>query len=141
MLTVHNLPYMGGDGTDVMSAYGLLPPEDELLPAWARTQPLPLGLWAADAIVPVSPSYAREILTPDFGCGLDGFLRSRANSITGILNGLDMAAWDPETDKSLAATFSVADLSGRACQQICPAKTIGSARRSAHPDPGNDRTN
>lgn len=114
MLTVHNLPYMGGDAKDVMSAYGLIPPEDEGLPAWARTQPLPLGLFSTDAIVPVSPGYAREILTPDFGCGLDGFLRDRANSITGILNGLDLAAWNPETDKSLAATFSVADLSGRA---------------------------
>jgi starch synthase len=125
MLTVHNLPYMGGDGTDVMSSYGLLPPEDEVLPVWARTQPLPLGLLSADAIVPVSPGYAREILTPDFGCGLDGFLRDRANSITGILNGLDMAAWDPETDKSLAATFSVADLSGRASNKSALQKQLG----------------
>lgn len=125
MLTVHNLPYMGGDGIDVMSAYGLLPPEDEVLPDWARTQPLPLGLLSADAIVPVSPGYAREILTPDFGCGLDGFLRDRANSITGILNGLDMAAWDPETDKSLAATFSVADLSGRASNKSALKKQLG----------------
>ncbi|MBI4731002.1 MAG: glycogen/starch synthase, partial [Chloroflexi bacterium] len=60
ILTLHNLPYMGGDGADVLSAYGLMPVNDESLPHWARTQPLPLGLWSADAIIPVSPSYARE---------------------------------------------------------------------------------
>jgi starch synthase len=114
MLTIHNLPFMGGDGADVLAAYGLTPPDDDMLPTWARTQPLPLGLWAADALVPVSPGYAREILTPDFGCGLDGFLRGRSNSITGILNGLDMAAWEPETDISLAENFNVNDLSKRA---------------------------
>jgi starch synthase len=113
ILTLHNLPYMGGDGTDVLAAYGLVPPVDDLLPGWARTQPLALGLWAADAVVPVSPGYAREILTPDFGCGLDSFLRSRSDSLTGILNGLDLAAWDPETDKSLTANFDNEHLSRR----------------------------
>ena len=109
VLTLHNLPYMGGDGSDVLDAYGLGTCTDESLPDWARTQPLPLGLLAANAVVPVSPTYAREILTPDFGCGLDAFLRSRANSITGILNGLDMTAWDPETDSSLPTRFTAGD--------------------------------
>jgi starch synthase len=104
---------MGGDGTDVLGAYGLVPPGDEALPGWARSQPLPLGLWSADAIVAVSPTYAQEILTPDFGCGLDGFLCSRSASVTGILNGLDLAAWNPETDKCLNVNFSVANLPGR----------------------------
>ena len=117
VLTLHNLPYMGGDGTDVLAAYGLRPATDQALPAWARSQPLPLGLWAADAVVPVSPTYAREILTPEFGCGLDGFLRSRSDSVTGILNGLDIAAWDPETDESLTEKFNVEHLSGRAANK------------------------
>ena len=125
MLTVHNLAYMGGDATDVLEAYGLTPPEDDALPTWARTQPLPLGLWAADAVVPVSPGYAREILTPDLGCGLDNFLRNRSNSITGILNGLDMAAWDPETDNSLAANFTLEDLSGRLSNKAALQKQLG----------------
>jgi starch synthase len=113
VLTLHNLPYMGGDATEMLEAYGLKALEDEILPQWARTQPLPLGLWSADAVVPVSPTYGDEILTPDFGCGLEAFLRSRLDRITGILNGLDLAAWDPQTDQDLAASFSVEDLSGR----------------------------
>ncbi len=125
LLTVHNLPYMGGDGGDVLSAYGLEAIHEEALPAWAWNQPMPLGLFAADAIVPVSPTYAREILTAEFGCELQGFLRKRADSITGILNGLDVASWDPETDSSLAGTFSVDDLSGRAANKAGLQKELG----------------
>ncbi len=110
LLTIHNLPYMGGDGSDVMHAYGLTPLQEELLPEWARTSPLPLGLWAADAIVPVSPSYAREILTPAFGCGLETFLQSRANTITGILNGLDYHLWNPEADPALSRNYTATSL-------------------------------
>jgi starch synthase len=110
LLTIHNLPYMGSDGGDVLSAYGLKPIGLEAapdLPEWARNQPLPLGLWAADALVPVSPTYGQEILTAGFGCGLEGFLGSRKESITGILNGLDVNAWDPATDPALARRFGV----------------------------------
>ena len=114
VLTVHNLPYMGSEGTDALGAYGLMPVNDEALPKWARSQPLPLGLWSADAIVPVSPTYAREILTPEFGCGLEGFLKTRSDQITGILNGLDLDSWNPETDRTLAAPFSVETLDDRA---------------------------
>ncbi len=60
VLTLHNLPYMGGEAADILQAYGLGPCTDTVLPLWARTQPLPLGLWAADKIVPVSPTYAQR---------------------------------------------------------------------------------
>jgi starch synthase len=124
VLSLHNLPYMGGDASDVLAAYGLNPLSDAALPVWARSQLLPLGIWASDAIVPVSPSYAQEILTPDFGCGLEAFLRSRSDSITGILNGLDLAAWDPATDKCLAANFSGTDLSGRVLNKAALQKQL-----------------
>jgi starch synthase len=114
VLTIHNLPFMGGDGSDVLSAYGLAPLEDDSLPKWAQTQPLPLGLWAADAIVPVSPTYAREILTPDFGCDLDPYLRTRTNNLIGILNGIDDNSWNPATDKTLSACYSSETLDVRA---------------------------
>jgi starch synthase len=133
VLTLHNLPYMGGDATDVLAAYNLKPAEDSALPNWARTQLLPLGLWAADAVVPVSPGYAREILTPDFGCGLDVFLRSRSDSITGILNGLDLAAWDPETDHGLVANFSKENLSSRAANKTALQKKLGLQEASRIP--------
>lgn len=113
VLTVHNLPFMGSEGTDVLGAYGLMPVNDDALPKWARTQSLPMGLWSADAIVPVSPTYAREILTPEFGCGLETYLKTRSDKITGILNGLDTTGWNPETDKALVAPFSADNLTGR----------------------------
>jgi starch synthase len=125
VLTVHNLPYMGGDATDVLNAYGLMPLNDASLPQWARTQPLPLGLWSADAIIPVSPAYAREILTPEFGCGLESYLSSRSDTITGILNGLDMASWDPATDKILIENFTTENLSGRAANKAALQKQLG----------------
>jgi starch synthase len=113
MLTVHNLPYMGGEGFDILAAYNLTPPDDDQLPKWAQTQPLPLGLWSADAIIPVSPTYAKEILTPDFSCGLESFLKTRINNITGILNGLDVDIWNPETDKNLTTTFNSNTIASR----------------------------
>ena len=124
LLTLHNLPYLGGDGTDELAAYGLIPPIDEALPEWARTQPLPLGLWSADEVVAVSPTYAHEILTPEFGCGLEEFLDNRSASISGILNGLDLAAWDPETDKCLSGNFSAANLTGRSTNKAALQKQL-----------------
>jgi starch synthase len=107
VFTIHNLPYMGGDGAEVLAAYGLMPVNDDSLPKWAQTQALPLGLWSADAIVPVSPSYAGEIMTPEFGCGLDHYLTTCKDRVTGILNGLDADSWNPETDHTLASRFCV----------------------------------
>ncbi len=125
VLTLHNLPYMGGEGADVLNAYGLLPLNEPALPLWARTQPLPLGLWAADTIVPVSPTYAEEILTPEFGCGLETYLANRSESIQGILNGLDLSLWDPGKDKLLAANFDIEHLGTRAANKAALQKQLG----------------
>jgi starch synthase len=125
VMTLHNLPYMGGDAAETLDAYGLMPFHDDALPQWARTFPLPLGLWAADAIIPVSPAYAREILTPQFGCGLESFLRSRSNSVTGILNGLDGSCWDPQIDPSIPARFSAENLEARAANKSALQKALG----------------
>lgn len=113
LLTVHNLPYMGGDSSDVMQKFGFPNLNDGSIPNWARNQALPLGLWAADSIVPVSKTYAREILTPEYGCGLQDFLKSRADRITGIINGLDIELWDPEKDKFISSNYSVQNLAAR----------------------------
>ncbi|MGZ6347426.1 MAG: glycogen synthase [Anaerolineales bacterium] len=125
VLTIHNLAYLGGDSSDVLSAYGLMPLSDHSLPVWAKSQPLPLGLWSANAIVPVSPTYAREILTPDFGCGLDPYLNTRVKNLTGILNGLDVNFWDPGRDKTLAACFDPGQLSSRLVNKTALQKTLG----------------
>ena len=114
LLTVHNLPYLGVGSDKALAAFGLPPTLDPDLPEWARHMALPLGLLTADQIVAVSRGYAQEILTPEFGSGLHTFLQTRANSITGILNGIDDQRWDPATDTALAANYSAAQLAKRA---------------------------
>jgi len=125
VLTLHNLPYMGGNGSEQLAAYGLNPVEDDALPQWAHNQPLPLGLWAADALVAVSPTYAQEILTPEFGCGLQNFLRGRGDAFSGILNGLDTVSWDPAADPGLAANFDACSLTSRPANKAALREHLG----------------
>jgi starch synthase len=106
VFTIHNLPFMGAGTEDALASFGIPPLQDPRLPLWGSYQPLPIGLATADALTTVSPSYAREILTPEYGCGLQDFLQLRAGDLTGILNGLDEAAWNPAADPILAAPFS-----------------------------------
>ena len=112
VVTIHNLPFTGPDVSENLDAYGL-PLANTDLPVWARGMPMPLGLWASDAIVAVSPTYAREILGEEFGCGLQEFLRNRMDSLYGILNGLDIASFDPQTDPTLAVNYNADNLSVR----------------------------
>ncbi|MGQ9833754.1 MAG: glycogen synthase [Candidatus Villigracilaceae bacterium] len=112
VLTVHNLPFMGPDLASRLAAYGL-PLVTSGLPKWARAMPLPLGLWSADAIVGVSPTYAREILTPEYGAGLEDFLQTRSDVLHGILNGIDTKLFDPATDETLAFNFKTENVSMR----------------------------
>ena len=114
ILSVHNLGYMGAGSEASLSAYGLPPVNDPNLPWWGQQTPMPLGLWSADEIVAVSPTYAEEIQTPEYGCGLEGFLRSRHERVTGIVNGLDIVLWDPRSDSVLARNFSVDHLMEKA---------------------------
>lgn len=111
--TLHNLPFMGHGIQQALLDYGLPPTKNTVLPEWARHAPLPLGLLHADKIVAVSPHYAEEILTPEFGCGLEEFLKTRKSAITGILNGLDTDTWDPQTDPHIIKNFSSETLSKR----------------------------
>ena len=113
LITVHNLCYMGAGSEAALTAYGLPPVNDINLPWWGQHTPMPLGLWSADEIVAVSPSYAEEIQTPEYGCGLEGFLQSRHESITGIVNGIDTFSWDPSKDESLLENFSSDNLAAR----------------------------
>lgn len=133
IMTLHNLPYMGGEAAGTLETYGLKPLQDGNLPTWARSHLLPLGLWASDAIIPVSPTYAREILTPEYGCGLEEYLRSRSDSITGILNGLDVNQIDPNQDESLPMRFSAETLGGRLLNKTTLQKTMGLAEDSRIP--------
>jgi len=124
MVTIHNLPFLGPDVSPILEEYGL-PLASTDLPEWARVMPMPLGLWASDAIVTVSPTYAREILTEEFGCGLQEFLQNRTDSLYGILNGLDSASFDPQTDPALAANFNAGTLSVRPLNKAALQERVG----------------
>ena len=124
IVTIHNLPFMGPDTKEILESYGL-PLANTDLPDWARVMPLPLGLWASDAIVTVSPTYAEEILHPEFGCGLQDFLKNRSETLYGILNGLDTASFDPQTDSALAANFNADTLSVRPGNKIALQERVG----------------
>jgi len=112
LLTIHNLPYMGTGAGTALEAYGF-PLGGDGLPEWARGAMLPVGIAHADEISTVSPTYASEILTPEFGCGLEGLLRRREDRLSGILNGLDLESWDPAADRALPRPFDASDLAAR----------------------------
>jgi starch synthase len=112
ILTLHNLPYMGPDVSEMLESYGLMQVQTGL-PEWANSEPLPLGLWAADAIVAVSPTYAREILTPEYGCGLQDYLYARHEALNGILNGIDDESFNPALDPAIGSNFGTPTLDKR----------------------------
>ncbi|MCB2202540.1 glycogen synthase [bacterium] len=113
ILTLHNLPFMGFGIQQALEEYGLPPVDDPILPEWAQHAALPMGLYYADRIVAVSPHYAEEVLTPDFGCGLENLLATRQDSLMGILNGVDIETWDPATDPHLLQNYSIETLTDR----------------------------
>ncbi len=110
ILGLHNLPYLGIGAGPAMWAFGLPPAAGEELPLWARHVPLALGLISADKIIAVSPHYAQEILTPEFGSGLHEYLQDHQDRITGILNGLDGERWNPATDIVLPFRYGIDSL-------------------------------
>jgi starch synthase len=116
VFTIHNLGYQGRFTRDRLYWLGL--PDwllrDDLLEFYGDINLLKGGLVYSDWITTVSPTYAREIQTPEQGFRLDGLLRARASTLTGILNGIDDTVWNPETDRHIAANYSAADLSGKA---------------------------
>ena len=112
LLTVHNLPFLGPDITGRLASYGL-PLSATDLPKWAHAQPLPLGLWASKKNVAVSPTYAEEMLTKEFGAGLENFLASHKDTLTGIINGIDAKSYNPETDSAIPINFSAETLEER----------------------------
>jgi starch synthase len=111
VITIHNLPYLGHGAAEALTEFGLPPALNSPLPSWAQQLPLPLGIHAADRIIAVSPTYAKEIQTADFGAGLEEYLSSRQADIVGILNGLDLKTWDPATDAYLAYPYDLRRLS------------------------------
>ncbi len=118
VISIHNLRYRGEGSGRFLAEYRVpVTGASRVLPDWLRDSPLALGLLNADVLSTVSPTYAREILTPTFGEGLDGLLRARQDRLQGIVNGIDMDLWNPAADEALAATFDEGSLERRAANK------------------------
>ncbi|MEI9904102.1 MAG: glycogen synthase GlgA [Asticcacaulis sp.] len=127
IVTIHNLAFQGRFGGEVFGQLGL--PDA----AWTMdgveyygdVSFLKGALLSASRITTVSPTYAEEIRTPEFGMGLEGVICLRGNDVTGIVNGIDCDIWNPESDAALAASFSAADLSGRRANKAAIEAALG----------------
>ncbi len=135
VMTIHNLLHQGYCHKSLLGYLGL--------PGWLDS-PAHLesvgglnlmkgGLWHATKITTVSPTYAKEIRTPEFGCGLDELLRTRGADLIGIVNGIDGAEWNPATDKHLPARYSIDDMTGKAACKAALQKETGLTVDAATP--------
>lgn len=115
LLTVHNIAFQGAFGAQLFGDLGLPAHAYAVdgLEYYGGISFLKGGLACADAISTVSPTYAHEITTPEFGMGLDGLLRQRRGALRGIVNGIDTDVWNPETDNDLAQTYNAKTLDKR----------------------------
>lgn len=116
MLTIHNIGYQGVFDAETLSGIGMsedavMFPRDDL--EAGKVNFLHTGLLHVDLITTVSPTYAREIQTPEYGMGLDGLLRHRADRMVGILNGVDYDEWDPSHDELIPFRYTRDDLTGK----------------------------
>lgn len=115
VFSIHNLGYQGIYGKDSYPSLGL--PWELFFGAgfehYDRINLLKAALASSDYLTTVSPTYSREIQTPELGAGLDGLMRSRSSELVGILNGVDADDWDPATDKLIPANFTASDLRGK----------------------------
>jgi starch synthase len=135
VMTIHNLAFQGLFPADVYPLLGL-PPEwftPDALEFYGSVSFLKAGICFADRVTTVSPRYAREILTPEFGCGLDGLLRTRVRDLTGILNGVDYERWTPEDRTSVPHPYSVQDISGKHLCKVALQREFGLEHRAEAP--------
>jgi starch synthase len=136
LFTIHNMGYQGIFSPGALPQIGfdssMLTPST--LEFWGDVNFMKGGLLFSDAINTVSPTYAREIQTPEFGFGLDGLLQTRSGVLTGILNGVDYSAWSPEVDQLLPANYGPDSLEGKvACKRRLLEELVLPARNMDRP--------
>src|SRR5262245_21396061 len=127
IFTIHNLAFQGLFPTGMLPALGFGPEllDIQALEFWGRISYLKGGINFSERLTTVSPTYAREIMTPEFGFGFDGVLRRRADALTGIVNGIDVERWNPEKDEFIGAAYSRQDLSGKLAARRVLLETAG----------------
>jgi starch synthase len=130
VFTIHNLAYQGVvERAALGGAVALLP--DDVQDAWVNI--MALGLRTADILTTVSPTYAQEILTPEYGAGLEWLLQARRDRLFGVLNGIDVEVFNPETDEALGANYSLDNLQGKAACKAALQREAGFAEDPAVP--------
>lgn len=120
VFTIHNLAYQGNFDRAFQRVLGLDPHafDPDGLEFYGQVSFMKSALWYSDRLTTVSPTYARQIQGQQFGCGMDGVLRRRREVLTGILNGVDVRIWSPDSDPLLPTHYSADDLEGKAlCKQ------------------------
>ena len=120
LLTIHNIAFQGLFPWSVKDVFAI---PDEYVTSegaeyWGQLGFLKAGIAFSDLITTVSPTYSRELLTPEFGMGLEGILAARQDDLTGIINGIDLDIWNPATDRELAATYSNRSLGRKAKNRV-----------------------
>ncbi|GMG82633.1 glycogen synthase GlgA [Paralimibaculum aggregatum] len=127
VVTVHNIAFQGLFDAAVCAELGVEPESfvSERAEYFGKLGFLKGGLACCDRITTVSPTYARELLTPEFGMGLHGVLQARSADLSGILNGIDLDAWDPGADPSLAATYTARSLKKKAANRAAIEQRFG----------------
>jgi starch synthase len=135
LFTIHNIAYQGLFPRTVFGRTNL--PEEmnnmDGLEYYEQINFLKGGILFADRVTTVSPRYAKEIQTPEFGCGLDGVVQTRADDIVGLLNGVDTSVWSPGIDALLPARYTAADLAGKQACRTALLKRSGFAPKYAGP--------
>ncbi len=135
VMSIHNLAFQGIFPADTLAALAL-PPEAWAIDGveyWGQLSFMKAGLHYADRITTVSPRYAEEIQTEEFGYGFAGLLRWRREALAGILNGIDMQAWDPATDPHLPRRYEFAHLNGKAECRAALRRRFGLAQEASTP--------
>jgi starch synthase len=135
VMTIHNMAYQGLFPAERLELLRL-PPESlavEGVEYYGKVGFLKGGLYYADRITAVSPTYAREIQGPEQGVGLQGLLHTRRADLVGILNGVDEAVWDPASDPHLASRYDASDMAGKAVNKVALQERYGLAPQPARP--------
>ena len=133
LFTIHNMGYQGIFPAHELAVCGLPVTEFHMegVEYWGDLCLLKAGIVYSDALTTVSPTYSREIQTPEFGLGMEGILRSRSNQLFGILNGADYAVWNPATDIHIASPYTADDRRGKRTCKVALLREAGLEERLA----------
>jgi starch synthase len=119
VMTIHNIAFQGVFGSDLIGPLNLDPKGYSVsgYEFWSKISTMKAGIAASNRVTTVSPTYARELLSKEYGMGMEGLLQSRKKDLIGILNGIDLDIWNPETDPDIAETYSPRTLGRKAASR------------------------